>query len=171
MCYFKQKIVLKPIKKQQKHHIIHASYTVRYTGRYYGDLQWYAPDGINGDKKDTLLIIAVKINNAKLVEWMLSLDGLDTSSKNGKGLDAMAVAKDLGREHLLLGIAAAGSASAAAAAAAKVPAEKGAAAVDPVGGALPPLPSPPPTPGRDDGDTAEIARLCNAVKMLKVGFV
>ncbi|CAM9971155.1 unnamed protein product, partial [Hapterophycus canaliculatus] len=72
---------------------------------YYGDLQWYAPDGVNGDKKDTLLMIAVKINNKKLIEWMLSLDGLDATKQNGKGLNAMAVAKALGREHLLLGMA------------------------------------------------------------------
>lgn len=131
--------------------------------RYYGDLQWYAPDGINGDKTDTLLIIAVKNNNAKLVEWLLGLDGLDTNRKNGKGLDAMAVAKALGREHLLLGIAAAGSPPAAAA---ETPVAKGAVAVNPVDGALPP----PLPPGRDGGDAAEIARLCNAVKMLKVGL-
>ncbi|CAN0599985.1 unnamed protein product, partial [Ectocarpus sp. 12 AP-2014] len=50
--------------------------------------------------------IAVKTNNAKLVEWMLTLDGLDTAKENGKGLNAMAVAKAIGRENLLLGMAA-----------------------------------------------------------------
>lgn len=126
--------------------------------RYYGDLQWYAPDGVDGDKKDTLLIIAVKINNVKLVEWMLSLDGLDATKQNGKGLDAMAVAKALGREHLLLGMAASEAPSDAAESRAKR------------AGAASELGAPPPPPGKAAPDEAalEIARLANAVKMLKV---
>lgn len=113
---------------------------------------------MDGDKKDTLLIIAVKINNVKLVEWMLTLDGLDTTKQNGKGLDAMAVAKALGREHLLLGTAASESPSNSTG---SIP--KGASAAVDFG-------APPPPPGKPAADETalEVVRLGNAIKMLKV---
>ncbi len=133
-------------------------------GRYYGDLQWYAPDGVDGDKKDTLLIIAVKINNVKLVEWMLSLDGLDTTKQNGKGLNAMAIAKALGREHLLLGMAAPHALQLSDATKPGVQGAAGAASAA-TGGDAPP---PPPSKAPDDEAGLEIARLSNALKMLKV---
>lgn len=128
--------------------------------RYYGDLQWYAPDGVNGEKKDTLLIIAVKTNNPKLVEWILSLDGLDTTKQNGKGLNAMAVAKAIGREDLLLGISVPDAAPGAASS----------AATGATGASTSTNPSaPPPPPGKADDDAAnENSRLANAIKMLKV---
>lgn len=124
--------------------------------RYYGDLQWYAPDGIDGDKKDTLLIIAVKVNNSKLIEWVLGLDGLDPMKKNGKGMTAMAVAKALGRENLLLGIAETESGETETSSGVKSMAV----------GALPP---PPGT--AVGGAELEIARLSQAVKMLKVTLI
>lgn len=114
---------------------------------------------MDGDKKDTLLIIAVKINNVKLVEWMLSLDGLDTTKQNGKGLNAMAVAKALGREHLLLGMATSEASPYATNSSAE-----GASAAAELGG-------PPPPPGKAaaaDEAALEVARLGNAIKMLKV---
>ncbi|CAN0044285.1 unnamed protein product [Ectocarpus fasciculatus] len=117
---------------------------------YYGDLQWYAPDGVDGDKKDTLLMIAVKTNNAKLVEWMLTLDGLDTTKQNGKGLNAMAVAKAIGRENLLLGMAACDDGLSG-----------GVDASDPN---APPL---PPDKAAADEAGKEVARLRAAMKMLK----
>lgn len=129
--------------------------------RYYGDISWYAPDGVDGDKKDTLLIIAVKINNAKLVEWMLSLDGLDTTKQNGKGLNAMAVAKALGRENLLLGMAASEAPPDA-----TESAVKGASTAAGLG--APPPPPPPPSNAAADQAGLEVARLNNAIKMLKV---
>jgi 4-diphosphocytidyl-2C-methyl-D-erythritol kinase len=30
---------------------------------YYGDLLWHAPDGVHGEKMDTLLMIAVKVSS------------------------------------------------------------------------------------------------------------
>ena len=127
--------------------------------RYYGDLQWYAPDGVDGDKKDTLLIIAVKINNVKLVEWMLTLDGLETTKQNGKGLNALAVAKAFGREHLLLGVDASEASSDATGSSVK--GARAAAEQE----------APPPPPSKAAADEAaalEIVRLGNAIKMLKV---
>jgi hypothetical protein len=41
---------------------------------YYGDLIWYTKDGVDGEKKDTLLHIAVKSENIELVSWLLSLE-------------------------------------------------------------------------------------------------
>lgn len=134
-------------------------------GRYYGDLQWYAPDGVDGDRKDTLLIIAVKINNAKLVEWMLSLDGLDTTKQNGKGMNAMAVAKALGREHLLLGMSSPHAPSDATKPGVQGAAGATSAASAATGGDAPPL---PPSKAAEDEAGLEIARLGNAIKMLKV---
>lgn len=113
---------------------------------------------MDGDKRDTLLIIAVKTNNVKLVEWMLSLDGLDTTKQNGKGLNAMAIAKALGREHLLLGVAASEAPSDATESNAK-----GAGAATGLG-TLPP----PPVKAATDEEGLEVARLGNAIKMLKV---
>lgn len=119
---------------------------------------------------DTLLIIAVKIDNAELVNLILGLDGVDATRKNGKGLDAMAVAKALGREHLLLGIS---TTSAADAVESSV---KGGGAVaaardgDGVGVAAK-LGALPPPPGKAAGDVAagaEIVQLGYAVEMLKV---
>ncbi|CAM9152074.1 unnamed protein product [Discosporangium mesarthrocarpum] len=69
---------------------------------YYGDLHWYAPDGINGDKGDTLLMIAIKTNYRELAEWILTLDKVEVNVKNSKGLDVMSIAKDLGREDILV---------------------------------------------------------------------
>ncbi|CAM9164858.1 unnamed protein product [Scytosiphon promiscuus] len=132
---------------------------------YYGDLQWYAPDGVNGDKKDTLLMIAIKINNKRLVEWMLSLDGLDATKQNGKGLNAMAVAKALEREHLLLGIATSSDVPSSGAG----PSAQGAAGV--AGAAAPSNPAAlPPPPGKDcaaPDARLEAVRLCNTMRMLK----
>lgn len=127
--------------------------------RYYGDLQWYAPDGVDGDKKDTLLMIAVKTNNVKLVEWMLTLDGLDTTKQNGKGLNAMAVAKAIGRENLLLGMAACDDGLSGGVDASE---KSAASAADPN---APPL---PPDKAAADEAGMEVARLRAAMKMLKV---
>ncbi|CAM9957162.1 unnamed protein product, partial [Laminaria digitata] len=142
--------------------------------RYYGDLQWYAPDGINGDKMDTLLIIAVKIDNADLASLILGLDGVDATRKNGKGLDAMAVAKALGREHLLLGMT---TASAAAAADAAGPRVKGGGLAASNGGGegdddvAMKIGALPPPPGKAAGEAgaggAEVVQLGYAVEMLK----
>lgn len=129
--------------------------------RYYGDLQWYAPDGVNGDKKDTLLIIAVKTNNLKLVEWILSLDGLDTTKQNGKGLNAMAVAKAIGREDLLLGML-----TSAASPGASGSTATGAAGVGT--STDPGVPPPPPSQAAAEEAAKETSRLANAIKMLKV---
>lgn len=120
----------------------------------------YAPDGTDGEKKDTLLMIAIKVNNAKLAEWILSLDGLDTSRTNAKGLDAMAVAKATGRGHLLLGMAVTLPRTDNMAAASG----KGAKGTAPAGV----VPPPPPPGGKDDTDAKELVRLGNAIKMLKV---
>ena len=117
---------------------------------------------MDGDRKDTLLIIAVKINNAKLVDWMLSLDGLDTTKQNGKGMNAMAVAKALGREHLLLGIASSHAPSDTTQSGGKGATGAASAAT---GCDDPP---PPPNKAADDEAGLEIARLGNALKMLKV---
>ncbi|CBJ28038.1 hypothetical protein Esi_0089_0099 [Ectocarpus siliculosus] len=125
---------------------------------YYGDLQWYAPDGVDGDKKDTLLIIAVKTNNVKLVEWMLTLDGLDTAKENGKGLNAMAVAKAIGRENLLLGMAACDDG---------LPGGVDASAKSAASAADPNAPPLPPDKAAADEATMEVARLRTAMKMLK----
>ncbi|CAN0366918.1 unnamed protein product, partial [Phaeothamnion confervicola] len=59
----------------------------------YGDTIWYAPDGVDGDKNDTLLHIAVKCNNRPLCQWLLTLERLDVTLKNGKGADVFQVAK------------------------------------------------------------------------------
>lgn len=132
--------------------------------RYYGDLQWYAPDGVNGEKKDTLLIIAVKTNNAKLVEWILSLDALDTTKQNGKGLNAMAVAKAIGREDLLLGMAVSDAAPSGAASSIAAGAAGSGTSADPG--------APPPPPDKADDDAAkENSRLANAIRMLKVKYL
>lgn len=138
---------------------MHASVYLR--TRYYGDLQWYAPDGVDGDKKDTLLIIAVKANNSKLVEWILTLDGLDTARQNGKGLNAMAVAKAIGREGLLLGMAASDAAPSGAAASIATGAAGTGTSLDPR--------APPPPPSKASDEAAnENSRLVKAIKMLKV---
>ncbi|CAM9352090.1 unnamed protein product [Chrysoparadoxa australica] len=71
---------------------------------YYGDSHWYAPDGVDGDKKDTLLHIAIKTNDEKLVTWLLSLDKIDITKENAKGVDPIHLAKALDREHLLAGL-------------------------------------------------------------------
>ena len=127
---------------------------------------------------DTLLIIAVKIDNSELVSLILGLDGVDATRKNGKGLDAMAVAKALGREHLLLGISTTsaadavepsvkGGGAAAAVAAAAAAAARDGDNVD-VAAKLAAL---PPPPGKTAGEVAagaEIAQLGYAVEMLKV---
>lgn len=148
--------------------------------RYYGDLQWYAPDGINGDKMDTLLIIAVKTNNEELTSLILGLDGVDATKKNGKGLDAMTVAKALGREHLLLEMATSKSDTAMATSASdKVgpraihEVEAGAAAADGGDGGSAAMSLDalvPPPPGTFAGGEAglEVVQLGYAVEMLKV---
>eukprot|EP00904_Undaria_pinnatifida_P009575 jgi/Undpi1/5748/HiC_scaffold_2.g01022.m1 len=146
---------------------------------YYGDLQWYAPDGINGDKMDTLLIIAVKTNNEELTSLILGLDGVDATKKNGKGLDAMTVAKALGREHLLLEMATSKSDTAMATSASdKVgpraihEVEAGAAAADGGDGGSAAMSLDalvPPPPGTFAGGEAglEVVQLGYAVEMLK----
>lgn len=129
-------------------------------------MQWYAPDGIDGDKEDTLLIIAVKNNSPKLVEWILSLDGLDAVRKNGKGLDAMGVAMSLKREHLLLGMpTATGKEEVATETAGKC---DGMAALSP--SAFPPPPGVAAAAAAAGDAMVEVARLRHAVKMLRVGF-
>lgn len=119
---------------------------------------------MNGDKKDTLLMIAIKINNEKLVEWIMSLDGLDATKQNGKGLNAMAVAKAHEREHLLLGVSTPSSDTRSSEI---KPGAQGAAdaatSANPVG--------PPPPPGKacaTDDAGLEVVRLGNTIMMLKV---
>lgn len=125
---------------------------------------------------DTLLIIAVKIDNADLASLILGLDGVDATRKNGKGLDAMAVAKALGREHLLLGMTTASAAAAAADAAG--PRVKGGGVAASNGGVegdddvAMKIGALPPPPGKAAGEAgaggAEVVQLGYAVEMLKV---
>ena len=121
---------------------------------------------------DTLLIIAVKIDNAELVSLILGLDGVDATRKNGKGLDAMAVAKALGREHLLLGISATSAADAVEPSVKGGGAAAAAAARDgdnvDVAAKLAALPPPPGKAAGEVAAGAEIAQLGYAVEMLKV---
>ena len=121
---------------------------------------------------DTLLIIAVKVDNAELASLILGLDGVDVTRKNGKGLDAMAVAKALGREHLLLGMATTSVSDAV------EPSVKGRGAAAAAGdgdgdgdGVATKLGALPPPPGTTAGEVAagpEVAQLGYAVEMLKV---
>lgn len=121
---------------------------------------------------DTLLIIAVKTDNAELTSLILGLDGVDATRKNGKGLDAMAVAKALGREHLLLGMATTSAADAV------EPSVKGGGAAAAAGGGggdgvgvATKLGALPPPPGKAAGEVAagaEVVQLGYAVEMLKV---
>lgn len=101
----------------------------------------------------------MKTNNAKLVEWMLTLDGLDTAKENGKGLNAMAVAKAIGRENLLLGVATCDDGPSGGVDARE---KSAASAADPN---APPL---PPDMAAADEAAMEVARLRTAMKMLKV---
>lgn len=139
-------------------------------------MQWYAPDGINGDREDTLLIIAIKNNDRKLVEWILTLNGLDSTRKNGKCMDALEVAKTLGREHLLLGaetvVAPNANDTVAEESAAKGAAD-GSAADGHHAGAVSHslLPCPPPTYTAAVDEGSEVVRLGYAVNMLKVSLI
>ncbi|CAN0563252.1 unnamed protein product [Ectocarpus sp. 12 AP-2014] len=89
---------------------------------------------------------------------MLTLDGLDAAKENGKGLNAMAVAKAIGRENLFLGMAACADGLSGGVDASE---KSAASAADPN---APPLP-----PDKADPDEAamEVARLRTAMKMLK----
>lgn len=106
-------------------------------------------------------MIAIKVGNAELIEWMFSLDGLDVTKTNAKGQDALAVAKATNREHLLPGITAPSPTA--------DETEATAAAGTGDGPAGAPLPLPP---GRkasaDAADTEEVVRLGHALEMLKV---
>lgn len=90
---------------------------------------------------------------------MLTLDGLDTTKKNGKGLNAMAVAKAIGREHLLLGMTACNEEVSGGV----DPSEKTAASAEDPN--APPL---PPDKAAAEEARLEITRLRSAMKMLKV---
>lgn len=110
-------------------------------------------------KNDTLLIIAIKVGNAKLVEWILSLDSLDATRTNARGLDALAVAKATDREHFLLGMALPSPTTGGTAATTEATA--GTEGADSL-----------PRPSAGTNSDEEIARLGNAIKMFKVrGYV
>ncbi|KAG5186520.1 hypothetical protein JKP88DRAFT_256421 [Tribonema minus] len=127
---------------------------------YYGDLIWHAPDSVDANKNETLLMIAIKANNKPLVDWLLTLDRLDVTVRNIKGQDAFQVATEFGRSSMLTMVAtpppapaAAGTATAAAASAARATATPAA------------VTSAPPSVS---ADAEEIKRQCNAIKLLTI---
>ncbi|CAM9842999.1 unnamed protein product, partial [Choristocarpus tenellus] len=62
--------------------------------------EWAAPPGVNVDRGDTALMVALKLRKDDLSSWLLSCERLNHNSRNEAGNTARDIARNTGQDFL-----------------------------------------------------------------------